>query len=82
MQFIGSTLTILALVNTGLGVARVPQNAANLRFDGVIFRSIELGPGIQSELHLVWRDDNDNPAVAMMLDTLRQAGEPCAAGQE
>lgn len=74
VQYIGSTLTILALVNTGLGVALVPQSAANLRFDGVIFRPIELGPGIQSELHLVWRDDNDNPAFAMMLDTLRQAG--------
>jgi DNA-binding transcriptional LysR family regulator len=73
VQSLGSTLTILALVNAGLGLALVPRGASAIRFERVRFRALELPSGICSELHLVWRDDNDNPAFAAVRESLRQA---------
>lgn len=73
VQWLGSSLTILALVNAGMGLALVPRCAASVVFKGVTFRDIDLGEGVQSELHLIWRSDNDNPAFAMLLDAIRGA---------
>ncbi|KQQ53572.1 LysR family transcriptional regulator [Pseudomonas sp. Leaf127] len=73
VQWLGSSLTILALVNAGMGLALVPRCATNVVFRGVTFRDIDLGEGIQSELHLVWRSDNDNPACLMLIDGIRAA---------
>ncbi|WP_341522674.1 LysR substrate-binding domain-containing protein [Pseudomonas sp. G.S.17] len=73
VQWLGSSLTILALVNAGMGLALVPRCAANVVFKGVTFREIDLGEGVQSELHLIWRSDNDNPAFTMLLDAIRGA---------
>jgi DNA-binding transcriptional LysR family regulator len=73
VQWLGSSLTILALVNAGLGMALVPRCATNVVFKNVVFREMELGEGVQSELHLVWRSDNDNPACLMLLDAIRGA---------
>ena len=73
VQWLGSSLTILALVNAGMGLALVPRCAASVVFKGVTFREIDLGEGVQSELHLIWRSDNDNPAFAMLLEAIRGA---------
>ncbi|NVL45869.1 LysR family transcriptional regulator, partial [Pseudomonas syringae pv. actinidiae] len=73
VQWLGSSLTILALVNAGMGLALVPRCATNLVFRDVVFRDIDLGEGVQSELHLVWRADNDNPACRMLLEAIRAA---------
>ncbi|NQD94596.1 LysR family transcriptional regulator [Pseudomonas sp. CrR25] len=78
VQLLGSTLTILALVNTGMGIALVPRSATRIRFDNVVFREIALAPGIRSELHLIWRDDNDDPAFRVMLEAIRRAVVPIA----
>ncbi|EPJ86880.1 MULTISPECIES: LysR substrate-binding domain-containing protein [Pseudomonas] len=79
VQWLGSSLTILALVNAGMGLALVPRCAASVVFKGVTFREIDLGEGVQSELHLIWRSDNDNPAFAMLLDAIRGAVNAGAA---
>ncbi|ROP61755.1 LysR family transcriptional regulator [Enterobacter sp. BIGb0383] len=71
VQHIGSTLTILSLVNAGMGVALVPESAARIQFDKMIFRAIALPAGIESLLYLAWRDDNDNPAFNVMLDLIK-----------
>jgi hypothetical protein len=42
-------------------------------FKNVVFRDIDLGEGVQSELHLIWRENNDNPAFAMLLEGIRTA---------
>ncbi|MCD5986040.1 LysR substrate-binding domain-containing protein [Pseudomonas sp. CDFA 610] len=73
VQWLGSSLTILALVNAGMGLALVPRCATNVVFKDVVFRDIDLGEGVQSELHLVWRTDNDNPACMMLLEAIRAA---------
>ncbi len=73
VQWLGSSLTILALVNAGMGLALVPRCATNVVFKDVVFRDIDLGEGVQSELHLVWRSDNDNPACRMLLEAIRAA---------
>lgn len=73
VQWLGSSLTILALVNAGMGLALVPRCATSVVFRQVVFREIDLGEGVQSELHLVWRQDNDNPAFAMLLEGIRGA---------
>ncbi|TCV98964.1 LysR family transcriptional regulator [Biostraticola tofi] len=70
---LGSTVTILSLVNGGIGLALVPACAARIRFENVVFREIDLDGGLYSELSLVWRDDNDNPVLPLLLDTLRQS---------
>jgi DNA-binding transcriptional LysR family regulator len=73
VQFLGSTLTILALVNAGMGVALVPRSASVEHFENILFRPITLAAGIQSELHLVLRYDNDNPAFLLMLEAIRNS---------
>lgn len=73
VQWLGSSLTILALVNAGMGLALVPRCATSVAFRQVVFREIDLGEGVQSELHLVWRQDNDNPAFSMLLEGIRGA---------
>lgn len=73
VQWLGSSLTILALVNAGMGLALVPRCATNVVFQDVTFREIDLGEGIQSELHLSWRSNNDNPACMMLLEAIRAA---------
>jgi DNA-binding transcriptional LysR family regulator len=73
VQWLGSSLTILALVNAGMGLALVPRCATNVVFKNVVFRDIDLGEGVRSELHLVWRSDNDNPACMMLLEAIRAA---------
>ena len=67
---VGSTLTMLALVNAGLGVALVPQSASCVHLEQTVFRPIALDAGICSELHLIWREDNDNPVLPLILSKL------------
>lgn len=73
VQWLGSTLTILALVDAGVGLALVPRSARRIRFENLVFREIELGQGVESELHMIWREDNDNPAFALLLQAIQRA---------
>ncbi|WP_413738459.1 LysR family transcriptional regulator [Sodalis sp. RH21] len=76
VQYISSTITILALVNTGMAMALVPESATRVHFENTAFRRIKLPAGIQSALYLVWREDNDNPAFRVMLAAIRQSVHP------
>ena len=62
--------TVLALVEAGLGIALVPETAARLRFEGVVFRPVPTPVAEPVELHVAWRGDNDNPALRTFLDLL------------
>ncbi|MBQ1094565.1 LysR substrate-binding domain-containing protein [Streptomyces sp. NPDC097107] len=62
--------SILAMVNAGWGVALVPETAAQARFPGVVFRPVGLAAPASVELNLVWRKNNDNPALHVLLQHL------------
>ena len=60
--------TIVNLVSAGLGVAWVPESVRQFQRSGVIYRDVRgrgpVGVGTRCETSLVWRGDNDNPALA------------------
>ncbi|WP_174187347.1 LysR substrate-binding domain-containing protein [Nocardia barduliensis] len=65
-QYMTQVHSILALVNLGWGAALVPESAAGMRFDKVRYRPLaEIAQVV--ELDLVWRQDNENPALARLL---------------
>ncbi len=73
VQFLAQIHSALALVHSGLGAALVPEAAMSLHFEGVHFRPVITMPPYPVELYLVWRSDNDNPALAPLLDLVRHA---------
>ncbi|MBA2947782.1 LysR substrate-binding domain-containing protein [Streptomyces himalayensis] len=66
-QYLSQVHSILALVNWGLGVALVPEAAAQLRYADIVFKPVELPIPEPVELDLVWRRNNDNPALHTLL---------------
>lgn len=70
-QYLSQVHSILALVNVGLGVALVPEAAAQLRYPEVVFKPVEMPMPTPVELDLVWRRTNDNPALHALLRCLR-----------
>ncbi|MEV0084514.1 LysR substrate-binding domain-containing protein [Saccharopolyspora sp. NPDC050642] len=69
-HYLSQIHSVLALVNAGFGLSLVPAAATQLRYPDVVFRTIELPGSNQVELSLVWRRNNDNPALAALLDNL------------
>ncbi len=70
---VSSTVAILSLINGNMGLALVPEHSKTIRFDNVIFRELpELGD-LYSELLLVWLEDNDNPLLPALLDSLHNS---------
>ena len=68
VQHMSQIHSMLALVHAGLGAAMVPEAATRLHFDDVFFRPVETHPARPVELYLVWRRDNDNPALKPLLE--------------
>ncbi|GGY11268.1 LysR substrate-binding domain-containing protein [Streptomyces minutiscleroticus] len=69
-QYLSQVHSILALVNTGWGIALVPEAATQMRYSGVVFRPLSLPEPDPVELDLVWRRNNDNPALDTLLRRL------------
>ena len=83
VQHMSQIHSMLALVHAGLGTALVPEAATRLHFDDVFFRPVQTHPARPVELNLVWRRDNDNPALKPLLELgqehLTQAQDASAA---
>ncbi len=62
VQRVSQIHSILALVSASQGVALVPESARALRFDGIVIRRMKMRP-VFAELFLVWKSDNENPAL-------------------
>ncbi|WP_239015182.1 LysR substrate-binding domain-containing protein [Archangium violaceum] len=62
--------SILALVRAEMGMALVPEAAAALNFDGVVFKAVEMEPARPVELFLAWSRANDNPVLGAFLETV------------
>jgi len=71
VQQISQIHSILALVSSGMGVAIVPESARMLHFSGSVLRHLKLPP-VYADLHVVWRKDNDNPALPAFIDLVRE----------
>jgi len=69
-QYLSQIHSILALVDAGWGLALVPEAAARMRYAGVAFRPVRLPTPEPVRLDLVWRKDNDNPALGTLLRQL------------
>jgi DNA-binding transcriptional LysR family regulator len=70
VQYISQTHTILALVSAGIGIAVVPASAQSLHFEGVVFRPIRPAPKMCAEIFLVWRRNNENPALKVFRELI------------
>lgn len=60
--------SILALVRAGLGLAITPESAAALHYEGVTLKPLRHATAKPIELYLVWRTDQDNPALKHLLE--------------
>ncbi|MFF5156848.1 LysR substrate-binding domain-containing protein [Streptomyces sp. NPDC000348] len=69
-QYLTQVHSILALVSGGWGLALVPEAAARMRYSGIVFRPVVLPDPQPVELNLVWRKNNDNPALDALLQHL------------
>ncbi|MFJ3657338.1 LysR family transcriptional regulator [Streptomyces nigra] len=63
--------TVCALVETGLGVSLAPAGIRRIRLKGVAFRGIEPGTA-RTRVAVAWREDDDNPLVTRLLETISQ----------
>ncbi|MFC7304380.1 LysR substrate-binding domain-containing protein [Streptomyces monticola] len=69
-QYLSQVHSILAMVNAGWGIALVPEAAAQMQFAGITFKPLTLPKPKPVELNLVWRKNNDNPALHALLSRL------------
>jgi DNA-binding transcriptional LysR family regulator len=74
VQHVDSTLAILAMVNSGFGVALVPQSAEAMKFGDVVLREIELPKDSRVETYIGWVDGAlEKPAVRKVRDLVLAA---------
>lgn len=71
VQHVSQIHSILALVSAGLGVALVPETAEALHFENVRFKKLDMPP-VHADLYLIWRKNNENPAVQAFIHLMRK----------
>jgi DNA-binding transcriptional LysR family regulator len=71
VQHVSQIHSILALVSAGLGVALVPETAEALHFENVRFKKLDMPP-VHADLYLIWRKNNENPAVQAFIRLMRK----------
>lgn len=74
VDYVPQIHTMLALVDSGIGAALIPETATRLRFEGVLLRRMATKPPRPVEMMFSYRKDNDNPILKMfrreVLETL------------
>ena len=74
VDYVPQIHTMLALVDSGIGVALIPETASRLHFEGVLLRRMATKPPRPVEMVFCYRKDNDNPILKMfrreVLETL------------
>jgi DNA-binding transcriptional LysR family regulator len=69
-----TTQTIVSLVAVGMGVSIVPASLRSLQRSGVVYRALE-GPAPTTELAVIWRLGDENPALHRFLEIIREVME-------
>jgi DNA-binding transcriptional LysR family regulator len=76
VDYVPQIHTMLALVDSGLGVALTPETASRLHFEGVLLRRVSMKPPRPVEMVFCYRKDNDNPVLRIfrreVLETLQR----------
>ena len=76
VDYVPQIHTMLALVDSGIGVALTPETASRLHFEGVLLRRMTMNPLRPVEMVFSYRKDNDNPILETfrrdVLETLKQ----------
>lgn len=75
VDYVPQIHTMLALVESGVGVALTPETATRLRFAGVVLRRIEMTPARPVEMAFAYRKDNANPMIAAFRREVQEALE-------
>jgi DNA-binding transcriptional LysR family regulator len=63
VEYVGQIHTMLALVDSGIGVALIPESAARLQFGGIVLRKIASEPVRPVKMVYSYRKDNNNPVL-------------------
>lgn len=63
VDYVPQIHTMLALVDSGVGVALTPETATRLHFEGVLLRRVAMEPLRPVEMVFSYRNDNDNPIL-------------------
>ncbi|NMM04224.1 LysR family transcriptional regulator [Paraburkholderia sp. RP-4-7] len=74
-----STLSVLALVASGLGLALVPAPIAQITLPGVVYKPLDL-PGLSMDLMRISRVDESSGAVRAFLTLARQSDKRSGTG--
>jgi DNA-binding transcriptional LysR family regulator len=75
-----TTQTIVSLVAVGMGVSIVPASLRSLQRTGVVYRPLE-GPVPTTQLAVLWRPNDQNPALHHFLEIIREVAEVKEAPQ-
>lgn len=59
---LGQTHTIVSMVQAGLGLSIVPASAQQLHSGSLVFRPLR-GASLNADLHMISRNDNENPVL-------------------
>lgn len=73
VDYVPQIHTMLALVDSGIGVALIPETASRLQFEGVLLRRVEMTPARPVEMVVSYRRDNDNPILQVFRNEVREA---------
>jgi len=69
-----TTQTIVSLVAVGMGVSIVPASLQSLQRTGVVYRPLG-APAPTTELAVIWRPDDENPALHRFLEIIWEVAE-------
>ncbi|HSV84611.1 MAG TPA: LysR family transcriptional regulator [Ramlibacter sp.] len=73
--------TVVALVESGLGVALVPEVMRGHRADQVVYRDlVDLPDSVQTTLALAWQEGTESPAAERFIATARALVNSAEAG--
>lgn len=67
VEYVAQMHTMLALVQSGIGVALIPKSASSLHFEGILLRQVITTPPKPVEMVYSYRKDNNNPALETFL---------------
>lgn len=76
IEYVAQIHTMLALVQSGIGVALIPEAAMRLHFEGILLRRMSIIPSKPVVTVCSYRQDNDNPILktfkSVILEKIRR----------